>query len=84
MTHLTGLVEQLKQIADAGVDGVWAGDLVCKTSARYLIANGFASNTGGSPSSLKRVRATPKGRAVLSEADKLVEMIRTSSKGSSQ
>lgn len=61
----TGQIEQLRQLHLASVDGVWAGDLIDKTATRWLVENGYASNSGGSPSSLKRVRITPSGRAVL-------------------
>lgn len=65
MTLSPGQTEQLSQLRKAGIDGVWAGDLIDKTSTRWLVENGYASNTGGPPSSLKRVRITPKGREAL-------------------
>lgn len=65
MTELEMAQAQLSQLAGAGVEGVWAGNLIDKTSTRWLVANGYASNTGGSPSSLNVVRITQKGRAAL-------------------
>jgi hypothetical protein len=65
MTDIEKSRDQLSQLAGAGIDGVWSGDLIDKTSTRWLVENGYASNTGGPPSSLKRVRITPKGRAAL-------------------
>src|SRR5690606_16320701 len=46
------LMEQLKQIADAGAEGVWAGNLINKTAARELVRRKLVRNSGGSPASL--------------------------------
>jgi hypothetical protein len=59
------LTEQLQQLKGAGLRGVWAGDLICKTSTRELVRLGLADNTGGAPSSLNRVYITKTGRDAL-------------------
>lgn len=64
-------MEQLKQLRAAGLRGVWAGDLIDKTSTRELVRMGLADNgpNGGvSPSALTRVYITQEGRAILAPA----------------
>ena len=55
---------QLQQLYKNRWSGVWAGDLICKESARMLVREGFAENTGGSPSSLDRVYISNAGLVV--------------------
>jgi hypothetical protein len=63
-----GMKEQLQQLLSAGHRGVWAGDLVDKTSTRELVRFGLADNGPrgeGSPSALSRVYINQKGREAL-------------------
>ena len=60
-----GMKAQLEQLRVAGFRGVWAGDLIDKSSTRELVRDGLADNTGGSPSSLDRVYITKAGRDAL-------------------
>ena len=55
---------QIRQLYKARWSGVWAGDLVSKESARMLVREGYAENTGGSPSSLDRVYISRRGLVV--------------------
>lgn len=62
--------EQLKQLQSAGLRGVWAGDLIDKSSARELVRLGLADNGvkgEGSPSALSRVYIIQSGRAALKD-----------------
>lgn len=61
-------VEQLKQLRAAGLRGVWAGDLIDKTSTRELVRLGLADNGpkgGADPSGLARVYINERGREEL-------------------
>ncbi len=60
---------QLRQLYRARWSGVWAGDLICKPSARMLVAQGYAENKGGSPSSLDRVYISRRGVVVVQAWD---------------
>jgi transcription initiation factor TFIID subunit TAF12 len=61
---------QLRQIAAKSPHpGVHAGDLIDKTSTRWLVEGGYANNSGGSPSSLAYVTITDAGRAMLDMLD---------------
>ena len=58
--------EQLRQIAAKSPHpGVHSGDLINKPVARWLVAEGYAQNSGGSPSSLAYVTITESGQAML-------------------
>ena len=57
---------QLRQLYKSRWSGVWCGDLVSKDSTRMLVREGYAENTGGSPSSLDRVYISKKGAVVVS------------------
>lgn len=58
--------EQLRDIAKHSPHpGVHAGDLICKTTTRWLIDEGYAKNSGGSSASLGYVTITESGRAML-------------------
>jgi hypothetical protein len=62
--------EQLRDIAKHSPHpGVHAGDLICKTTTRWLIDEGYAKNSGGSSSSLGYVTITESGRAMLEMFD---------------
>lgn len=61
-------IEQLKQLRAANLRGVWAGDLIDKTSARELVRLGLADNGpkgGADPSGLTTVYITAAGRDAL-------------------
>lgn len=61
-------IEQLKQLRAAGLRGVWAGDLIDKTSVRELVRLGLADNGvrgEGGPSGLSRVYISQSGREAL-------------------
>lgn len=59
--------EQLRDIAKHSPHpGVHAGDLICKTTTRWLIDEGYAKNSGGSSASLGYVTITESGRAMYS------------------
>lgn len=64
-----GQIEQLKQLRGAGHRGVWAGDLIDKTSTRELVLRGLAGNKGGSPSALSTVYITKAGREALAQTN---------------
>jgi hypothetical protein len=62
--------EQLRDIAKHSPHpGVHAGDLICKTTTRWLVEEGYARNSGGSSSSLSYVSITEAGRAMLEMFD---------------
>ena len=62
--------EQLRDIAKHSPHpGVHAGDLICKTTTRWLIDEGYAKNSGGSSSSLGYVTITEAGLAMLEMFD---------------
>lgn len=62
--------EQLRQIAAKSPHpGVHSGDLIDKTATRWLVSEGYARNSGGSPSSLAYVTITDAGRAMLGMFD---------------
>lgn len=64
------LREQLEQLRAAGHRGVWAGDLLDKTSTRELVRRGLADNGvrgEGGPSGLSRVYISQRGREAISE-----------------
>lgn len=72
MNLTSGEKEQLHQLRAAGLRGVWAGDLIDKTSTRELIRRGLAENGPrgtGSPSALSTVYISKAGRAALSKAE---------------
>ena len=56
---------QLRQLYKMRWSGVWAGDLVSKEATRMLVREGYAENTGGSPSSLDRVYISRRGVVVV-------------------
>jgi hypothetical protein len=61
-------IEQLRQLRAAGLRGVWAGDLIDKTSTRELVRLGLADNGpkgGADPSGLTRVYLTKRGQEEL-------------------
>lgn len=63
-----GQIEQLKQLRAAGLRGVWAGDLIDKTSTRELVRLGLADNGpkgGADPSGLTRVFINQAGRDAI-------------------
>lgn len=58
--------EQLRQIAAKSPHpGVHAGDLISKPATRWLVDEGYATNSGGSSSSLAYVTITSAGREML-------------------
>ena len=62
--------EQLRNIAaHSPFPGVHAGDLICKTSTRWLVDEGYVQNSGGASSSLGYVSITDAGRAMLEMLD---------------
>lgn len=62
--------EQLRDIAKHSPHpGVHAGDLICKTTTRWLVDEGYAKNSGGSSTSLGYVTVTDAGRAMLEMFD---------------
>lgn len=63
-----GQKNQLDQLHAAGLRGVWAGDLIDKTSTRELVRLGLADNGprgGADPSGLSRVYINQAGRDAL-------------------
>ncbi len=57
------VLEQLA--AKSPFPGVWAGDLIDKTTTRQLIRDGYAQTAGRNSSSLDYVTITAAGRAAL-------------------
>lgn len=62
--------EQLRQIAAKSPHpGVHAGDLINKPATRWLVDEGYATNSGGSSASLAYVTITDAGRSMLGMFD---------------
>ena len=60
--------DQLRQLSNAGLRGVWAGDLLDKTSTRELVRGGWADNGvrgSGSPNALTTIYITKIGKQAL-------------------
>lgn len=61
-------ISQLIQLRKKGHRGVFAGDLLDKTTTRELVARGLVDNTGGAPSSLGTIYINQAGRDALDQA----------------
>lgn len=65
MTLTKREINQLTQLRKRGHRGVFAGDLLDKTTTRDLISRGLVDNTGGAPSSLGTIYINQRGRDAL-------------------